>query len=996
MKVMSARSQRYVLGVLAMLVGLAGPGLAQSGGPTAYVTNRNSNSVWVIDTTTNTVVDVVAVGMLPQFIAITPDGDHAFVGNVGSNDVTVIDLATHAVDATFPVGLIPHAIDFTPDGVFAYVTNKDSDNVMVVNTATYAVVTTIPVVFRPAGVGIIPDGSTAYVANELANQISVIDTATQATVGGTIAVGSRPAWLAVEPDGSHVYIPLLGSNTVTILDTATDTVTGSVAVGSAPAAVVFRPDGAFAYASNSSSNTVSVIDTTLQSVVATVAVGGAPILPGVTPDGALLYVPNSADNTVSVVDTATNTVSAVLPVGANPWGVAVAAAHSALEFDQNVTNEVIFGSGNLNGGFTTDRNAGVELGLRGKVRFPVPMNVFNSNGDGTYTFDAGAHTGGEPLWAFEWSVNTDHDGSSGDYLADLTYELGLDFDPGAGTNYLAFDPITPNAVIPYTPPDANPFWDHAIGDNSTANGAGAVAPNAPTYAALLANDNLAQNSWRMDFFIAPPFTFDPTVPGQYEFYLAAFDGTGAEVARTNITVFALDANSLTLEAAPCQADQDLSKAGVQVAVELWMRNLAQDVTGFQAFLAFDEWKLTFEGASSSFSALPFPVHIQGMATANVAPGELRLDGNVGVGPPPVNADALLATLVFTVASECDPVSLAFDLTQPFDSELSFLGAPLVTALVDSSPIVPDATPPVVTVPADITVAADAGVGTGCDSAVVTYTASATDTCTGVTLVCTPPSGSAFPAGATTTVTCIATDDCGNVDIGAFGVTVTLTNKVSLDVQLVGVTTATTRCIRFVADDCGATADVSLPFDATGLFSGEIEVPCGNWTMLCAKDEQHTQWDTTTLSVSVDGLQYEADAVLALEGGDTDNDGDVDINDVTLFLSQFGSLSSSGGCPWDGVTRDADFDDGGAVGAMDYGFLTANWLTVSGCGCFGLLTNSENQGRAGLVSRLAVYSEAERGADLDRDGVIDWRDVELFELRRGLPHVLSARMRATTR
>lgn len=44
-------------------------------------------------------------------------------------------------------------------------------------------------------------------------------------------------------------------------------------------------------------------------------------------------------------------------------------AQAVLEFDQNVTNEVIFGSGNDNGAFTTFRNAdvGVELGLRGTL-----------------------------------------------------------------------------------------------------------------------------------------------------------------------------------------------------------------------------------------------------------------------------------------------------------------------------------------------------------------------------------------------------------------------------------------------------------------------------------------------------------------------------------------------------------------------------------------------------------------------------------------------------
>lgn len=69
-----------------------------------------------------------------------------------------------------------------------------------------------------------------------------------------------------------------------------------------------------------------------------------------------------------------------------------APASAVIMYGQNVTTNVIFGSGNTNGGYTTDRANGVELGLRGKLRFNaanLPENTFNSNGDGTYSFDAG-------------------------------------------------------------------------------------------------------------------------------------------------------------------------------------------------------------------------------------------------------------------------------------------------------------------------------------------------------------------------------------------------------------------------------------------------------------------------------------------------------------------------------------------------------------------------------------------------------------------------------
>ena len=81
-------------------------------------------------------------------------------------------------------------------------------------------------------------------------------------------------------------------------------------------------------------------------------------------------------------------------------------------------------------------------------------------------------------------------------------------------------------------------------------------------------------------------------------------------------------------------------------------------------------------------------------------------------------------------------------------------------------IVVDTTPPVVTVPADITREA-----TGPGGAVVTFTATATDIVDGnITPTCAPPSGATFPLG-TTLVTCTATDAHNNTGSASFNVTV---------------------------------------------------------------------------------------------------------------------------------------------------------------------------------------------------------------------------------
>ncbi|HYU24377.1 MAG TPA: HYR domain-containing protein [Thermoanaerobaculia bacterium] len=87
--------------------------------------------------------------------------------------------------------------------------------------------------------------------------------------------------------------------------------------------------------------------------------------------------------------------------------------------------------------------------------------------------------------------------------------------------------------------------------------------------------------------------------------------------------------------------------------------------------------------------------------------------------------------------------------------------------VGAPPPPPDSTAPVLHLPADITVVADHGIS----SAVVTYTATATDDVDGnVPVDCMPPSGALWGVG-TGTVSCSAADHAGNVAKGSFHVTV---------------------------------------------------------------------------------------------------------------------------------------------------------------------------------------------------------------------------------
>jgi YVTN family beta-propeller protein len=78
---------------------------ASPAGPYAYITNYGSNSVTVIDTSTNSGVATVDVGSNPLGVAVSPDGSKVYV--TAGFDVSVIDTSNNTVMATISVGSMP-------------------------------------------------------------------------------------------------------------------------------------------------------------------------------------------------------------------------------------------------------------------------------------------------------------------------------------------------------------------------------------------------------------------------------------------------------------------------------------------------------------------------------------------------------------------------------------------------------------------------------------------------------------------------------------------------------------------------------------------------------------------------------------------------------------------------------------------------------------------------------------------------------------------------
>ncbi|MFD3422577.1 IPT/TIG domain-containing protein [Streptomyces decoyicus] len=345
---------------------------------------------------------VIPVGTMPGGITLAPGAARAYVANRGSNTVSVIDTATDTVSSTIPTGAGPSFVAISPDGTRGYVTVSDDGLVSVIDTATNAIIANIPVASGPAMAAITPDGTRLYVTQQAGNTVSVIDTATD-TVTGTITVGGGPTGIVITPDGTRAYVACLFAGAVSVIDTATDTVAATIPVGGVPILLAVAPDGAEVYVTNVATSTVGVIDTAAGAVIATIGVSAQPRFLAASPDGAHLYVANALPDTVSVIDTATRTVVENIGVGNGPTGVVVFpdGTHAYVSNAEGGTVDVmattvIPDQGRTAGG-TTVTVTGHHLANASAVRFGTAQATITANTATSLTVTTPAGSGVVPV-----------------------------------------------------------------------------------------------------------------------------------------------------------------------------------------------------------------------------------------------------------------------------------------------------------------------------------------------------------------------------------------------------------------------------------------------------------------------------------------------------------------------------------------------------------------------------------------------------------------------
>lgn len=209
----------------------------------------------------------------------TPSSARA--AGVPNSYVYRIDTESLKIDQVIKVGMVPKYVAVSPDGRRLLVTDWCSYDLRVIDTRTAKTVATIATGAYPRGIAVSPDSRTAYVAVMGGSHLSVVDLRSN-TTRGRIQVGSGPRHVVMDPAGTFAYVTLNGADQVVKVDVKARRVVDRVDTGSQPRSMDIAADGRTLYVVNYRSDTVAKVRTKDLEVLQRIPTGTHPI--GITYD----------------------------------------------------------------------------------------------------------------------------------------------------------------------------------------------------------------------------------------------------------------------------------------------------------------------------------------------------------------------------------------------------------------------------------------------------------------------------------------------------------------------------------------------------------------------------------------------------------------------------------------------------------------------------------------------------------------------------------------
>ena len=207
-------------------------------GKLAYLTNLDSDFIWVFEVETKKEIDRIKAGSSARMV-FSRDGKVGYVVSSHSHNIPMVDTMSNKMIGVIPVGKGVFGLAISPDDALLYVTTGKDNHFIIVDISSQKKVADIIVGNDPHTVVISPDGKWAYVTNRGDGEVAAIDTAKR-EIKKKIKTGGEPDLAAIT--GKYLYVTNRKDNTVSVIDTESLTVEANIPVGKEPHGIAVSPE----------------------------------------------------------------------------------------------------------------------------------------------------------------------------------------------------------------------------------------------------------------------------------------------------------------------------------------------------------------------------------------------------------------------------------------------------------------------------------------------------------------------------------------------------------------------------------------------------------------------------------------------------------------------------------------------------------------------------------------------------------------------------------
>lgn len=172
--------------------------------------------LYKINTETLLIEEIIAVGSVPKYVAVSPDDKYVLVSNWSSGDISIVDIEKSEEIKRIKAGRFPRGIVVDSKSEFAYATVMGGTNVLKIDLS---------------------DFSTSWIKN----------------------VGRGPRHLCISSDDSMLYVSLNTEGKIAKIDLHTGEIE-KMTCGGSPRSMVITPDDKFLYVVNYSVDKLSKVD----------------------------------------------------------------------------------------------------------------------------------------------------------------------------------------------------------------------------------------------------------------------------------------------------------------------------------------------------------------------------------------------------------------------------------------------------------------------------------------------------------------------------------------------------------------------------------------------------------------------------------------------------------------------------------------------------------------------------------------------------------------